>query len=279
MTDRLDLHQLVHQLTEPHQHREPYEYEHLNDGGSTTRYQLGHITHQPSLLDQVWGTVGTRGQGGEVGATAPTSKPSANLDAIDCAATIDLEAARWIRDLGEDDPLDTAGCIRRLHALTASVDRCHRGGPTRTDTGRVDCCPWHAIEVDVRSWWVRARVLTGWDTAAVRLDGTCPLCGEHGSVRVRYSSQLATCTVCRETWDEASIGMLAEHIRMEAEAERFAPSPASSPVVCRPMSDLEADDLRLLPHQVTCPDCGSWSCVKVLDMPVRRLRRAGRRAG
>lgn len=267
MTDRLDLHELIHQLTHPHTHREPYSY----DDGRTT-YTLGHTTHQPSLIDQIWGTVGTRGQGGEVGATTPTSKPTANLDAIDCAADIDLAAARWLRDLGEDDPHDTIGCIRRLHALTASVDHCARPNAHR-DHGRVTCCTFHAIEADVRSWWVRARVLTGWETASVRINGTCPLCGEHGTVRVRYSAQLATCTngTCRETWDEYSVGILAEHIRLEAQAEQFTPAPA--PTRCRPMSDDELPQLELLPHRVTCPVCGSWSCVKVLDMPVRSLRR------
>jgi hypothetical protein len=39
------------------------------------------------------------------------------------------------------------------------------------------------------------------------------------------------------------------------------------------MSDDELPQLELLPHRVTCPVCGSWSCVKVLDMPVRSLRR------
>ncbi len=265
MTTRLDLHDLVHQLTNWHTHREPFEY-HLEHGATSTRYATNHLTQQPPLIAQVWGSVTPASQGGEVGAATPTSKPTANLDAIDCAADIDRQAARWVRDLGEDDPLDTIGCIRRLHGLTASVERCARAGARRTEAGRVDCCAWHAIEVDVRSWWTRARVLTGWDTAARRLHGTCPLCGTRDAVRVRFSAGVATCTSCREWWDEETIGMLAEHIRLEGEAERFAPAPP--PVACR-----ELDDEGAIARMMLCPDCGSRRCVKAQDQVVKPLSR------
>ncbi len=258
MTDtRLDLHAYITQLTRWHTHREPRSYD---DGG--TRWTDDHITQQPPLIDQVLGTVGTRGQGGEIGTTAPTSKPTANLDAIDCGIRIDLAAARWIRDLGEDDPGDTIACVLQLHGLTASVHRC-----TRT-TGRrgLDCCTWHAIEVDVRSWWIQARVLSGWETASRRLDGTCPLCGVRGDVRVRYSSGVGTCMACHEVWGPDTIGLLADHMRAEAEEERFVPKPG--PVLCRPVEgELEWPLFRMM----LCPDCGSSRCVKAQEQPVGRL--------
>lgn len=257
---RLSMAEHIHELTAWHTHREPYEYDADHDNGSTTHYVSDHVTHQPPLIEQVWGTAGQRGQGGEVGAMTPSSKPAANLDAIDCAATIDIEAARWIRDLGEDDPQDTLGCIRRLHGLTASVHHCDRAA------GRAgqDCCTYHAIEVSVRSWWVRARVLTGWDTAAVKLSGTCPLCGEKGTVKVRYSSGLGSCTNCHESWDAETIGILAEHMRAEAEADRFLP-------VVEPAQCAEVDDDGDVARIMLCPDCGSRRCVKAQDQTVGRL--------
>jgi hypothetical protein len=251
----LDLHHLITELTQWHTHREPRDYD--NDG---TRWTADHITHQPPLIEQVLGTVGTRGQGGEIGSTIAVSKPAANLDAIDCGIRIDLAAARWVRDLGEDDPGNTTDCIRRLYALSASTHRCGRAA------GRAgnDCCAYHAIEVDVRSWWIQARVLTGWETASVKLDGTCPLCGKHGEVRVRYSSAVGTCTACHEVWGPDTIGLLAEHMRAEEEAERFAPRTAAA--VCAPDPDVEVG-----PRMMLCPDCGSSRCVKVQDQRVGRL--------
>lgn len=260
MNRRLTLPELVHELTAWHTHREPYEYDAHHQNGSTTHYTADHVTHQPPLLTQLDRSITPSGQGGEVGAGAPGSRPTANLDAIAAACDIDLEAARWIRDMGEDDPQDTIGCIRRLHGLTASVHRCDRAAGR---AGR-DCCTYHAVEVSVRSWWVRARVLTGWDTKARKLDGTCPLCGERGTVQVRLSSGLGACTSCHETWDGETIGILAEHMRAEAEAERFLPKP--TPVVCA-----DAADDGQVSRIMLCPDCGSRRCVKAQEQTVGRL--------
>jgi len=267
VTRRLTMAEHVHELTSWHTHREPYEYDAEHAGGGSTHYVADHVTRQPPLLTQLDQSIVTN-QGGEVGATTPTSKPAANLDAIAAACDIDLAAARWVRDLGEDDPENTIGLILRLHGLTASMDRCARAAGK---AGR-GCCTYHQIEVDVRAWWVRARVATGWDTAAVKLSGTCPLCGERGTVRVRYSSGLGSCSSCHETWDSETIGILAEHMRLEAEAERFVPKP--KPLPCR-----EVDDDGGVWRIMLCPDCGSRRCVKAQEQTVGRLtdhRKAGR---
>lgn len=260
MIRRLDLTDYVTELTAWHKHREPYEYDAEHGNGSSTHYKSDHVTDQPPLLTQLDQSITPAGQGGEVGAAAPGSRPTANLDAIAAACDIDLEAARWVRDLGEDDPQDTIGLILRLHGLTASVHRCSRG------SGRagLECCTFHAIEVSVRSWWVRARVLTGWDTKARKLDGTCPLCGVRGCVQVRLSSGLGACTNCHETWDQETIGILAEHMRAEAETERFLVPP--EPMICQDLDD-DDDVARIM----LCPDCGSRRCVKAQEQIVTRL--------
>lgn len=259
-TPRLTMTEHINELTNWHTHREPYEYDAVASNGSSTHYIADHITNQPPLLTQLDQSIVTS-QGGEVGATTPTSKPAANLDAIATACDIDMAAARWVKDLGEDDPQNTIGLLLRLHGLTASVHRCDKA------SGRAGtkCCTYHAIEVDVRQWWVRARVATGWDTAAVKLSGTCPLCGGSGTIKVRYSSGLGSCSSCHETWDSETIGILAEHMRAEAEAERFLPKPV--PVVCR-----EVEDDAVVARIMVCPDCGSRRCVKAQDQIVKRLK-------
>lgn len=259
-TRRLSMAEHVHELTAWHKHREPYEYDAEHANGSTTHYTADHVTDQPPLLTQLDQSISPSGQGGEVGAAAPGSRPTANLDAIAAACDIDLAAARWVRDLGEDDPQNTIGLILRLHGLSASVHRCDRAAGR---AGRA-CCTYHQLEVDVRSWWVRARVLTGWDTKARKLDGTCPLCGERGTVQVRLSSGLGACTSCHETWDAETIGILAEHMRAEAEAERFLPRP--DPLQC---AEVEDDDE--VARIMLCPDCGSRRCVKAQEQTVGRL--------
>lgn len=260
MSARLELHEVVHQLTEPHMHREPHEYDFEHANGSTTHYATHHVTQQPSLLDQVRGTAGTRGQGGEVGAMTPGSKPAANIDALDCASRIDKGAHDRLAELEvPKPPRDTVAAIRLLHGLSADVDRCTAFG-ARDAT----CCPYHAIESDMRGWWASARVLTGWDTSAQRLHGTCPLCGVLGSVRVRFSSSVATCTECYETWDHESIGLLADHMRLEGEAARFAKETGPTPCV-------EVDDDDQVARIMLCPDCGSRRCAKAQDQLVKPL--------
>lgn len=258
---RLTMAEHIHELTAWHTHREPFEYDAEHPGGSSTHYTADHVTQHPPLLTQLDQSISPAGQGGEIGSAAPGSRPAANLDAIAAACDIDLEAARWIRDMGEDDPQNTIGLIRRLHGLTASAHRCGKASGRAHD----DCCTYHQVEVSVRSWWVRARVLTGWDTKARKLDGTCPLCGERGTVMVRLSSGLGACTSCHETWDAETIGILAEHMRTEAEAERFLP--VAAPLVCAHVVDDDDEVARIM----LCPDCGSRRCVKAQEQVVRRL--------
>lgn len=197
-----DIHDLVRELTEAHQHAEPYQ---RREGGTT--WTDRHITRVPSLLDQLQHA--DQPSTGAGGAGGYDSRPAASLEALDTLIRIDLEAARWVRDLGEDDPGDTAACIRKLHGLHASATE-----PAQRD-----------IERDIRRWWNQARIATGWDSPAWRPDNTCPLCGKRGTLRVRLSAHAAICIegACRTTWDADTIGLLAEHIRSEnADADEEA---------------------------------------------------------
>lgn len=199
----LDIHDLIDELTRRHAHREPYA---VRNGA--TLWTRTHVTPVPSLIDQLGMTAAS--STGESGAGGYASRPAAHLESVDTLIHIDREAARWIRELGEDDPGDTAACVRKLHGLHASATGCGR-----THAGRGDCCTAHAIEADVRRWWTQARIVTGWDSPAWRPDNTCPVCEKRGTLRVRLSAQSALCIDCRETWDASTIGLLADHIRHE----------------------------------------------------------------
>lgn len=190
----LDIHDLFAELTQIHRHREAYVLD-TTPGG--TRVTLGHVTTVPSLLHQL--EHATVASTGENGAGGFKSRPAAHLESLDTLIHIDLAAARWVRDLGEDDPGTTAACVRLLHGLYATA---------QPATQRV-------IEHDVRRWWAQARIVTGWDSPAWRPNNTCLACGVRGTLRIRLSSQSGMCIQCRETWGPETIGLLAEHIRME----------------------------------------------------------------
>jgi len=212
---RLDLHDLVQELCEQTQHREFY---------MRKRKPRYHVTISPPLLVQLDDAVEPK-PSVESGASRPaSSRPAGAIDAIDTAMRIGKEAAEWLRFLGEPvpstkaqrlrhhrDPHDTLHRVRRLGALAVSREHCGRNRP------RGDCCTYHCIEADVRRWWSWARIVTRWDMPAWQPDNTCPLCDARGTLRIRLVEKLATCIedACRGTWDELTIGLLAEHIRAE----------------------------------------------------------------
>lgn len=261
---RLTLADLVDELTRPTTHREHYT---VRVGQEWRPHH--HTVTVPSLLAQLWTNDVPSGATEEGARAGYQSKPAARLDALDTATRIDLEASRWIKDLGENDRyVDTAATVRQLHSLAASADH-----ETRT-----------AITRDVRRWWTQARIVTGWDAPAWTPDNTCPQCGERGTLKVRFHERIAMCTYrgnredgggrdgCGTTWDESNIGLLADHIRAESAAER-APRRGLGPCQC-PLPRPTVADLSVL-----CSRCGSASCTNALQRRlVDLLRRQERSA-
>lgn len=205
----MDVHGIVRQLTEWHTNRQPYTHE-LNGIAYTT----AHTTKVPPLIQQL-AEAEPSSQGGSQRST-PGSRPAARIDALDTLIHIDMAAARWVRELGEDDPGSTIACVRKLYGLAASAHHCGHDKATK-DGRKVTCCTVHKIERDFRTWWTQARIVSGWDTAAWAPNNTCPIpeCGVRRSLRVRVDEKTAMCMECRETWDAGTIGILAEHIRAE----------------------------------------------------------------
>lgn len=189
-----DFHRMVHEITRPHVNVEAYEV--LESG---TWWKRRHRTTVPSLVDQLRNATPLTGTADDRAGTGYGSRPAGNLEALDTLAYIDLEAARWVRDLGEDDPADTAACISLLHGMWASA----------ADVTQ------RAIEDDVRRWWTQARIVSGWDSPAWKPDNTCPLCGVRGSLRIKRTADSALCVDCRETWTVDTVSFLAAHIRAE----------------------------------------------------------------
>lgn len=188
-----DIHDVFAELTEPHTHREPYE----PDRPDGEKWTTNHITTVPALVDQL--DASPSGAGTDRNSSGYGSRPAARIEAIDALILIDLESARWVRDLGEDDPGDTKACLRRLHGLRASAQDATK----------------EAVDRDVRRWWRHARIMSGWDSAAWRPDNSCPVCEKRRTLRIRLSDEAGFCVECRADWDELTIGLLAEHIRAE----------------------------------------------------------------
>jgi hypothetical protein len=232
---RLDLADNVRELTSPHTHREHYS---IRRG--LTWYQQDHVVRAPSLIDQLAQSDIPSGASEDGPRSGYSSRPAARLDALAALADIDLQASRWITDLGEEPrSLHTADLVLQLHGLAANADL-----PARK-----------AITASVRSWWITARNVTGWDSPAWRPDNTCPQCGERGTLSIRLADKIARCSheACWSTWDEVTIGLLADHIRAESEAERVR-APGRGPCWC-PWPAPSIGDLAYL-----CPRCASARC-------------------
>lgn len=166
-----------------------------------------HTWHE-SLIDQLdqsaaWSATGTDG-----GRTAASRVP-VRLDAIDCLEMIRTAASEWLgkhRTAASDVRLQGDVRLQRL----------------KHDVRRLVGVPWtqlelHDLDAEVRSWVSRARVVTGWDIPAFAPHVRCPACNGLGTLRIRLVERTAACVAvgCVASWDPATIGILAEHIRAE----------------------------------------------------------------
>lgn len=167
-------------------------------------------SEHPPLLTQleqwVGGTVGESTVSGSF-----ESKPAARLDAMDTLRTVVVESARLVSYVLHERPASTAANLRVL------ADHAHELAPA-------ELRDLHAI---VRGWWVRARVTAGWQSQPMRPHVRCMVCDAVGTLRVVTSPQAAWCSACNSTWDEATIGILGEHIRL-ATAEAITPPAAAT---------------------------------------------------
>lgn len=258
-----ELRRMIAELARPHRHREHYVRDRVAGGPA---WASDHVTDVPPLLVQL--RFADAPQGSSRSGAGYESRPAAPLESLDTLTRIDLEVSRWVRDLGEDDPTSTIDCVSLLGGLLPSATRCDRPRAHRDrDTGRVDCCTWHAVELDVRRWWTQARIVTGWDSPPWRPDNTCPQCGVRRSLRIRLAERIGFCAECHETWGPQEYQVLAEHVRLESEEQRQAVQ--VGPCWCPWPPSVAQVEWRGQLFGL-CPRCGSTSCRHAVKLTRRR---------
>ena len=197
-TRRPDLLAMIHELTQPTHHREHY---------IRKRKPRYHVTSNPPLLAQLDESALPSNTRIDGAGSIAGSRPAANVDAIDTANRIHHDAHAWLQRYLLATTGDTIDLVRRLGPTATAEGHCHQPKP------RIGCCLHH----DITRWWTWARITTGWDQPPFQPHNTCPHCGVLGSIRIRLHEHLATCTndTCRATWNQDTIGILAQHIRTE----------------------------------------------------------------
>lgn len=201
--DLLHIADAVDELTRPRTNREPYSYV---DEHNTVVHRR-HPTYVPPLLEQLQQAIEPRTRGGaSFTGNIPESRPSAHIDAMDVYMRIDQAVYDWTKTYAEQRRWDSL--TDRLRALVGAA-------PNMEDDTQ------HDLAREARRWVTWAKVTTGWEVPARQPDNTCPLCGVRGSLRVRVGDGItsaeaaAYCVGCGESWDNSTIGLLAEHIRSE----------------------------------------------------------------
>lgn len=201
-------HDYIQRLCEPTTHDEPYTIQHTNDDGSHTFVTQRHRTSSPALLEQLGSAIEPLHSDGD-GMRVFASKTPARMDAIDALMRIEQQADQLLIELKlpRRDTDTLADIVRRVGANTGED-----------------------LRSTARSWWILAKTVTGWDAPSFRPHNTCPLCGVSGGLRVRIDALTAVCVECQEGWDESTIQLLGNHIRLEnhEELEGDTPDDAAS---------------------------------------------------
>ena len=193
--------------------------------------RYSHIAEHASLVDQLrdCAPVSTAGASGG----GPSSKPAANLSPLDTLAMITTESARWV----------TYGLRSSSGSVVADLQLLSDRAPLLEDRDDLKDLDWH-----VTRWWSHARIITTWDTAPMKIYAPCDQCGTIGSLRIRLNPMSAVCFECGASWDQGTIGILGEHVRimLDAPSALFADSSDDDPDV-----DPAAPDLPNVLHGTT----------------------------
>lgn len=219
---RTDLERLtdaVDALTQPRTHREGLTPDMAPLNAETRQPIHGAvITQVLSLLDQLELAVEPSGSV-VAGHRIPASTPAARIDAINALLVIDTEASQFVTVHLDDDRTTLTGNLRALVGIATSL-----GAGEQHDLARA-AVRWHTM----------AAIVTGWEVPPRSPHNTCPLCTVLGSLRVRVDpdkgSGTALCVECHATWDETTIGLLAEHMRAENGEEGHGAASSHRPSV------------------------------------------------
>lgn len=206
MSDSIaDLLAYADELTDPRRHVEVLTATYWDHNRNKKTRTKRRTTNLPSLLDQLAAAVQPGEAYVEQEGARPgfASRPPARLDAIDRLLAIEAGAVRWVTSIGLTPRDTTAGNIRALVGISGTLD---------SDT-------LAALVTEVYLWRNWAMTVTGWRTPPFRPHVPCPVCDKVGSLRIRLDQSTACCMDCGEAWTETdgSLGLLAEHIRLESE--------------------------------------------------------------
>lgn len=201
MSALLQIADAVDDLTRPRTNGEPFSYidEHR------TVIHGKHKTHVPPLLEQLQQALEPGGTG-DAGRSVPASRPSARVEAMDIYLRIDQAVYVWCKTYCTPRRWDSLP--DRLRALVGAAPN-------------IEADEQDQLAREARRWVTWAKVCTGWEVPARQPDNTCPLCATRGGLRVRVGDGItsteasACCVSCGESWDDTTIGLLAEHIRAE----------------------------------------------------------------
>lgn len=257
MTDLLlDIAETADELTNPRRHVERIQDVDKHRHRRESAIRRVWIAVLPSLLDELAQAVVPGEAYIEDEATRGTfeSRPAARLDAIDRLLAIEAGAAAWCQRSGLQLRDKPAGNIRAMVGAAPTI-----GSDNQTQ-----------LLADLRAWRTWAATVTGWERPPDAPRATCLHCAALNTLRVRLDRQTACCMACGAWWDNTTVGLLAEHIRITAERAPDTKALRTAAVVAR--REWEARRVALAGRQrpdlpYACTECGQPRCQQHAAVP------------
>lgn len=194
------------ELTEPHTNREPYTIW----TGSRHRQTRHHITTQHGLLRRLYhaAIVPICAGTDEPSSSIPGSRPPLEVEALSRHDQISAAARIWCKQAGVAPRASTESNIRAVVGAFTLLD----------DTQQ------KTLLADLRRWSGWCRVYLGLEHIAPIPGVRCPLtdCQQLGTLRINLTTSHGLCTACGATWNTDTIGVLAQHIKINRTAERMS---------------------------------------------------------
>lgn len=173
------------------------------------------IEHPP-LIEQLHDSIVGSTAGVNASAGGFESRPTLNIEALDALVQIERESRFWVEAItNEPAAMSVVQLVDTLAEKVTLFDR---------DDLR-------SIDQDVLKMWGRARIVTTWDSEPLKPHAPCMNCDVRGKLRVDVVANVAACLHCGAAWDQTTIGILGEHIRIALDAEplRRPPGPGVWP--------------------------------------------------
>jgi len=202
----------IGELVDPIEHTERYG---VRSPTGHRRVARVHRSAHPCLLDQLAEAAGIpitadRRSTGLGARDQRVPAAAANLDAIDRLVAITAGLRRWTSTLKTwryYPPHELPSTKADLRAFVGAVAN-----------ARVPKPQVARLAADVARWRNWCRVLGAWEDPVPHLPTVpCPHCDtlpdERAGLRIRIDRSAALCLTCHATWDDDTIGLLAEHIR------------------------------------------------------------------